>query len=144
MDLWVIWLIAGVVFAVGEMATLGFFLAPFAIGAFVATLIDLAGLGAAVSVPVFLVVSVSAFALMRPIARRHRHTPPSIRTGTDALVGQNAIVLERIANSEGVGCVRIGGEVWTARAYEDEQVIPAGDKVRVIEIRGATALVSEV
>jgi membrane protein implicated in regulation of membrane protease activity len=144
MDLWVIWLIAGVVFAVGEMATLSFFLAPFAIGAFAATLVDLVGAGAAVSVPVFLVVSTASFALMRPVARRHRSMPPAIRTGTDALVGESAIVLERIANSEGVGCVRIGGEVWTARAYEDEQVIAAGEKVRVIEIRGATALVSEL
>jgi membrane protein implicated in regulation of membrane protease activity len=143
MDLWVLWLIAGVVFAVGEMATLGFFLAPFAIGAFAATLVDLAGAGAAVSVPVFLVISVATFALMRPIARRHRSMPPAIRTGTDALVGQSAVVLERIANTEGVGCVRIGGEVWTARSYEEEREIAAGEKVRVIEIRGATALVSE-
>jgi membrane protein implicated in regulation of membrane protease activity len=144
MDLWVIWLIAGVVFAVGEMATLSFFLAPFALGAFAATIVDLAGLGAAVSVPVFLVVSSASFALMRPVARRHRSMPPSIRTGTAALVGESAIVLERIANSEGVGCVRIGGEVWTARSYEEELVIAAGEKVRVIEIRGATALVSEL
>jgi membrane protein implicated in regulation of membrane protease activity len=144
MDLWVIWLIAGVVFAVGEMATLGFFLAPFAIGAFVATLVDLAGAGPAVSVPAFLLVSVAAFAALRPIARRHRSMPPQIRTGTDALVGQSAMVLERIANNEGVGCVRIGGEVWTARAYDEEMEIAAGEKVRVIEIRGATALVSEL
>lgn len=143
MDLWVIWLIAGVVFAVGEMATLGFFLAPFSIGAFVATLIDLAGASAAVSVVAFILVSVTSFALVRPIARRHRQMPPAIRTGTDALLGQNAMVLERIANAEGVGCVRIGGEVWTARAYDEDQVIAAGERVRVIEIRGATALVAE-
>lgn len=144
MDLWVIWLILAVAFAVGEMTTLSFFLAPFAIGALVATLVDLAGAGPAVSVPVFLVVSGASFAIMRPIAKRHRSMPPAIRTGTDALVGQSAVVLERIANHEGVGCVRIGGEVWTARAYDEDQEIAAGEKVRVIEIRGATALVSEL
>jgi membrane protein implicated in regulation of membrane protease activity len=143
MDLWVLWLIAGVVFAVGEMATLGFFLAPFAVGAFVATLVDLAGAASGFSVVAFLVVSAATFAALRPVARRHRQMPPAIRTGTDALVGQNAVVLERIANHEGVGCVRIGGEVWTARSYEEEREIAAGEKVRVIEIRGATALVSE-
>jgi membrane protein implicated in regulation of membrane protease activity len=143
MDLWVIWLIAGVVFAVGEMATLGFFLAPFAIGAFAATLTDLAGVAGGVSVGVFLVISLASFAIMRPIARRHHQMPPAIRTGTDALLGQSATVLERIANAEGVGCVRIGGEVWTARAYDEDQVIAAGERVRVIEIRGATALVAE-
>ena len=50
-------------------------------------------------------------------------------------------MLERIANSEGVGCVRIGGEVWTARSYDEDDVIDAGERVQVVEIRGATALV---
>jgi membrane protein implicated in regulation of membrane protease activity len=52
-------------------------------------------------------------------------------------------VVERIANSEGVGCVRIDGEVWTARAYDEDEVIEAGKRVQVLEIRGATALVAE-
>jgi membrane protein implicated in regulation of membrane protease activity len=52
------------------------------------------------------------------------------------------MVLERIANDEGVGCVRIdGGEVWTARTFDDDEVIEAGERVHVVEIRGATALV---
>jgi membrane protein implicated in regulation of membrane protease activity len=142
MDAWLIWLIAGVFAAVGEMLTTGFFLAPFAVGAFGAMLTDLVGGGAALQFVVFAVLTLACFGLVRPIARRHLYTPPQIRTGTAALVGRNAIVLERIANDEGVGAVRIDGEVWTARAYEDEQVIPAGEKVQVVEIRGATALVS--
>ena len=52
-----------------------------------------------------------------------------------------AIVLERIANAEGVGCVKIDGEVWTARSYDEGQVFDAGERVEVVEIRGATALV---
>ena len=50
-------------------------------------------------------------------------------------------MLERIANDEGVGCVRLDGEVWTARSYDEHEVIDAGEKVEVVEIRGATALV---
>ena len=50
-------------------------------------------------------------------------------------------MVERIANREGVGTVRIGGEVWTARSYDEDQVIAAGEEVEVVEIRGATALV---
>jgi membrane protein implicated in regulation of membrane protease activity len=143
MDLWVVWIVAAAVFAVGEIATLGFFLAPFAFGALIAALADALGAGSGVSIAVFLVVSLAAFGFIRPIARRHSRMPPAIRTGTDALIGRNAIVLERIANDEGVGCVRIDGEVWTARAYDEDDVIPAGQRVQVIEIRGATALVSE-
>jgi membrane protein implicated in regulation of membrane protease activity len=69
--------------------------------------------------------------------------PPSIRTGTAALVGKPAMVLERIANDEGVGVVRIDGEVWTARAYMDDEQYEAGTRVQVVEIRGATALVTD-
>ena len=45
MDDWVLWLILAVVFAVGELATLGFFLAPFAVGAGVAAVVSAAGAG---------------------------------------------------------------------------------------------------
>jgi membrane protein implicated in regulation of membrane protease activity len=82
-------------------------------------------------------------ALVRPIARRHLQSGPGIRTGTAALVGKQAIVLERIANNEGVGCVKIDGEVWTARAFDDDEVIEPGKRVHVLAIKGATALVSE-
>jgi membrane protein implicated in regulation of membrane protease activity len=143
MDPWVLWLIAAVVLGVGEIATMGFFLAPFAAGALIAALISAAGAGTAISLVVFLAVSVTALASLRPIARSHLRMPAQLRTGTSALVGSNATVIERIANREGVGCVRIGGEVWTARAYDEDEVIDAGRQVQVVEIRGATALVSE-
>ncbi len=143
MDPWVVWLIAAVVFGVGEIATLGFFLAPFAGGALVAAIVSAIGAGALISWAIFLVVSVVLLAALRPLARSHRRQPPTLRTGTAALVGSNAIVVERIANDEGIGCVRIGGEVWTARSYDDDEVIEAGKRVQVVEIRGATAFVTE-
>jgi len=143
MDDWVLWIIAACILAAGEMATLGFFLAPFAGGALLAALAAAVGAGAVVSWAVFLVASVLALTVLRPLARSHRRMPPQIRTGTAALVGRGAVVLERIANHEGVGSVKIDGEVWTARAYEEDQVIEAGRRVQVMDIRGATALVSE-
>ena len=143
MEPWLLWLIAAVVFGVGEIATLGFFLAPFAGGALVAALLTAIGAGTAVGWAVFLVVSVVLLAALRPIALSHRKQPPRLRTGTAALVGRSGMVVERIANDEGVGCVRIDGEVWTARSYDDDDVIEAGKRVQVVEIRGATALVTE-
>ena len=143
MDEWVLWLIAAVIFGVGEIATLSFFLAPFAGGALIAAIVAAAGGPPVVSWAVFLVVSGVLLAAMRPLARSHRRQPPQLRTGTAALVGRTGMVLERIANDEGVGCVRIDGEVWTARSYDEDDVIEAGKRVQVIEIRGATALVAE-
>jgi membrane protein implicated in regulation of membrane protease activity len=143
MDAWVIWILVAVAFGIGEMLTTTFVLAPFSVGTLAAALVAAIGGGAVGSWLTFIVVSLLTLWVVRPIARAHLRTPPQLRTGTAALVGRRAIVLERIANDEGVGCVRIDGEVWTARAYDEDTVIEAGTPVQVIEIRGATALVSE-
>ncbi len=140
---WVVWVLIACAFGIGEtVLTTGFFLAPFAIGAALAAAAD-AALGGAVSLAVFLVTSIMTLALVRPVVRRQLQAGPGIRTGTAALVGKQAIVLERIANNEGVGCVKIDGEVWTARAFDDDEVIEPGKRVHVLAIKGATALVSE-
>ncbi len=138
---WIVWLIAACALGVGEMHQGGFYLAPFALGAALAAVVGLLGVGFALSAVVFLVSSAIVFATLRPVARRHRRLPPAIRTGAAALVGRKAIVLERIANDEGVGCVKIDGEVWTARSYDEAEIFDPGEKVEVVEIRGATALV---
>jgi membrane protein implicated in regulation of membrane protease activity len=143
MDPWVIWLIAAVIFAVGEIATLGFFLAPFAGGALLAAIVSAAGAGTGISWAVFLLVSIVLLAGLRPLARSHRRMPAQLRTGTAALVGRTAMVTERISNGEDTGSVKLEGERWTARAYDEDVVIEAGKRVHVIEIRGATALVTE-
>jgi membrane protein implicated in regulation of membrane protease activity len=140
---WVLWVIAACAFGIGEMLTSGFFLAPFAVGGLLAAAVDAAGAGELASWLVFVLVSLLTLGVVRPIALSHMRVPPEIRTGSAALVGKQAIVLERIANHEGVGCVRIDGEVWTARAFDDDDVIEIGTRVQVMQIKGATALVTE-
>ena len=145
MDAWVIWVILAVVLAVGEMVSLSFFLAPFAVGAVAAALLDAAGVGAVGQFGAFLASSLLLLGIVRPIARRHVSMPPQLRTGTAALVGETAVVVQRISNDEGIGSVRLKGQLWTARAYdEDGEPIEAGQRVHVLEIRGATALVTEI
>ncbi len=140
---WVLWAIVACLFAIGEMLTLGFFLAPFAVGGACAAIVDAAGAGGLASWVAFVVVSLLALGVVRPIAMSHRRVPPRIRTGSAALLGKEALVVERIANREGVGCVKIDGEIWTARAYDDDDVIEQGARVQVMDIKGATALVTE-
>jgi membrane protein implicated in regulation of membrane protease activity len=143
MDAWVIWLIVAVVFAVAEVINLSFFLFPFAIGAAGAAVVDLAGGPAAASWITFVVLTAVSFGIVRPIARRHISMPPQLRTGTAALIGRTAIVTERIVNDDAVGKVRIDGEVWSARAYDEDKVLEPGTRVHVLEIRGAMALVDD-
>jgi membrane protein implicated in regulation of membrane protease activity len=141
MDEWVVWLIIAVAFGAGEVMTAGFFLAPFAIGAAAAALVSAAGAGLVVSGLVFLAISAAVLVGLRPVARRHLRTPGQLRTGTAALVGHTATVVERV--SDAGGCVKLEGEVWSARPFDEDEVIEPGTRVHVMEIRGATALVSE-
>ncbi|HWT93131.1 MAG TPA: NfeD family protein [Solirubrobacteraceae bacterium] len=141
MDDWVLWLVAAVLLGVGEILTTSFYLAPFALGAAVATIVSALGGGFVLAGAVFLVVSAGALLTLRPIARRHLRTPASLRTGTAALVGRTATVVEQVTPD--AGCVKLEGEVWTARPYDEDGTIAPGTRVHVIEIRGATALVSE-
>ncbi len=143
MDLWVIWIVVACLFAAGEIMSLSFYLAPFAAGAAVAAIVDVAGAPDAVSVAAFLVASLAALMLLRPVARRHRLTPPSYRSNAQALIGQTVIVQEEIDNDRETGTVKLSGEIWTARSYVDGHKIPAGSRVDVVEIKGATALVTE-
>jgi len=144
MDWWIVWLVAAVLLGLGEMHTGGFYLLPFAVGAAAAAIAASVGLAFGLEAVAFAVVSGAVVLSLRPIAASHRRQPPAIRTGAAALIGRHATVLERIANREGVGCVRIdGGEVWTARSFDDDAVIDVGQQVEVVEIRGATALVME-
>jgi membrane protein implicated in regulation of membrane protease activity len=141
MDAWMIWVLIAVLFAAGGVASLCFFLAPFAVGALLGAVADLAGLGTVAAVLIFLVSSGLLLGFVRPIARRHMYTAPGLRTGTAALVGKTALATARIdAHS---GTVKLEGEIWTARPYDGDDVIEVGHKVHVVEIRGATALVSD-
>src|SRR5215217_3054494 len=142
MDAWVLWIVAGVLLAVGEMLTLSFFLGPFAVGAFAAAVAAGAAAGAVLPWVLFIVVSLVVLLAVRPVARRHRRTPPRLRTGTAALVGREGYVVEAIDGPEHVGRVKIAGEIWTARSLADEP-IAEGRQVQVVEIKGATALVTE-
>jgi membrane protein implicated in regulation of membrane protease activity len=137
---WLIWAIVAAGLAVGEILTPGlFFLGPVAVAAIIAAALAVLGLGAVVQLLAFVVASVASVAVLRPLARSHLHVPPLLRTGTAALVGSKALVLERVDVNG--GRVRIGGEEWSARSFMEDQVLEPGARVEVVKIEGATALV---
>jgi len=138
----VLWLIAAVLLGIGELLTPGlFFLGPVALAAVGAAITAGVGGGIVLQLIVFIGVSLASLAFLRPIARRHVHMPALTRTGTAALVGKKALVVQRV-DADG-GLVRIGGEEWSARAFFEEQTLEPGARVEVAKIEGATALVFE-
>jgi membrane protein implicated in regulation of membrane protease activity len=138
---WVLWMIGAGVLAVGEMVTVSFFMGPIALAAVAAAAAALIGGGPAVQIIVFIAAAIASVGLLRPIARRHIKMPAQLRTGTQALVGKHAEVLERV-DARG-GQVKLAGEIWTARAYDEDEVLEPGARVHVMQIEGATALVTD-
>ena len=142
MAAWLAWAIAALLLAVGEIFTPGLvFLGPVALAAVAAAAAALAGAAVWLQLLVFVAASLASLGVLRPLARAHLHMPAAIRTGTAALEGAHATVLQRVDQSG--GRVRIGGEEWSARAFMPDQVIEPGTRVEVVKIEGATALVYE-
>ena len=139
MHAWMVWLVVAAVLGVAELMTTTFALGIIAVGALVAACIGALGLTLPFQLLAFVVASGAGLGFVLPIARRHIKQPPLLKTGPAALVGRSASVLEEV-NRHG-GRVRIGGEVWSARSYDETLTIPVGRVVDVMQIDGATALV---
>ncbi len=141
MPAWVYWVAAAAALGVAEIITLGLVLGLVALAALVAAVVAIAGGGVALQVLAFALGSLAALTVIRPVAKRHLRSPHELRSGVAALIGSSGLVLERVDRSSGL--VKIGGEVWSARAYDESSVIEPGARVEVLQIEGATAVVLE-
>lgn len=136
-----VWLIAGAVFAVGEMLTPGsFFLAPLAVGALVAAVLAFAGVSVAIEWVVFIVVSIITLRLLRPLARRLDRDALDEGVGSRRLVGTRATVLQAIPGNHELGLVRVDREEWRAQST-DGSPIAEGATVRVADVQGTRVIV---
>jgi membrane protein implicated in regulation of membrane protease activity len=137
-----IWLAATAVFAIGEMATPGsFFLAPFAVGALIASLLAFAGVSVLVEWIVFIVVSVIMLALLRPLSKRLDRDALDHGVGSRRLIGRQATVLRTIPAGDEIGMVRVDREQWRAQSI-DGTPIAAGIAVRIADVQGTRVIVA--
>jgi membrane protein implicated in regulation of membrane protease activity len=136
---WIAWLVVAAALGVAEFFTLTLAFGLLAAAALVAAVV--AGVGGSVLVQVlaFAVTGAVGLLIVRPIARRQMSHPALVREGSYALVGKKAVVVEEVSGTRGL--IKLSGEVWSARALDEDQVIPAGALVDVMEIEGATAIV---
>jgi len=140
--LWELWLGLAILLGVLELFSLSLILLMLAAGAVVGMALALVNLPLGVQVVGAVITSVGMLALVRPNMIKRLHSGPELRLGHQALVGRQAVVVSEVS-SQG-GQIRINGELWTARPYDETEVIEPGATVDVFEIRGATALVHKV
>lgn len=139
---WQAWLGLAIALGVAELFSLDLMLLMLAVGALVGVVAALIGLPVFIQILAAVGTSVAMLALVRPSIVKRLHSGPELRLGHAALVGRQGVVVDEVS-SQG-GQIRIAGELWTARPYDETEVIEAGETVDVFEIRGATALVHRV
>lgn len=135
------WLIAIVVFIVIEIFTLGLTTIWFAGGAIVGFIAAL--LSAPVWLQLLLFLGISAVLLLftRPFAMRYINRG-AVKTNYESMAGRIGEVVEEIDNLKATGCVRVGGQDWTARSAVAGEVIPAGSEVVAERIDGVKLIVT--
>jgi membrane protein implicated in regulation of membrane protease activity len=141
-NMWATWTGLAVLLGVAELFSLDLVLLMLAAGAGVGVLTALLGLPVAVQILAALAASVAMLALVRPGIVKRLHSGPELTLGHKALVGRQGVVVAQVS-ADG-GQIRIGGELWTARAFDETEVIEEGARVDVFEIKGATAFVHEI
>jgi membrane protein implicated in regulation of membrane protease activity len=134
-----IWLIAGLLLIAAEVITADLTLVMLGVAALAAA--GAAAFGAPVLVQgaAFAAVAIGLVTLARPVLRKKLHGGHHTKTNVDALVGSKAIVVSTVDAYKGQ--VKLAGEVWSARSYDETQVLEPGRSVTVMEISGATAVV---
>jgi len=141
-----LWLIAGVVLIAVELVSGTFVLLMLGLAALAASGASALGAPLGVDVAVFGVSAAALVLLARPALQRRMRgeAADGVNAGPTALLGTTAEVVDAITGDH-PGTVRIAGALWTARALHDDPGSPAltpGDPVVVVDIRGATAVVT--
>ena len=144
MEVYQIWLIVAIVLAILEIATAGFGVICFAVGAGFSALA--AGLGANVTwqIVIFAIVSLLTFIFLRPVVMRFLDKrSKDVKTNADALVGRKGIVSERIDAAQHTGRVAVDGDDWKA-VSENGEVIEKGTSVEIVKLDSIIVTVKQL
>ena len=140
MNMTIFWLIAFILFVVGEAVTVGLVSIWFALGSLGALAAAALGGGLWLQIVIFLLLSALSLMLLKPLSRKWMAGHKAARTNADRVIGETALVTEDIDNTMATGQVRVDGQIWTARSAHGV-VIPAGSRVKVLSIQGVKVMV---
>ncbi len=138
----VFWLCAIVVFLIIEALIPGLVSIWFAVGAIPALVSALVGGPLWLQVVLFLICSIAALAVTRPLAKKYVNSRIQ-PTNADMLIDKDCVVKETVDNLNGTGAVAVGGKVWTARTETEGEVLPEGTVAKVLRIDGVKLIVEK-
>ncbi|MDR1784510.1 MAG: NfeD family protein [Endomicrobium sp.] len=137
---WIVWLIISVTLMVFEMIIQSFFFFfCFSIGSTFAALISYFNISDLIEFTVFAVTSIVSIYFIRPVLKKILCKSKMINSNVDALIGEDAMVLERVTPLKS-GFVKVLGEVWRAKSNIEVEV---GERVRIEGVSGTTLIVKK-
>jgi len=141
MTMWLFWFLLGIgLIAFEAVVAFTLYAGTVGVAAFPAAIAAALGASVEVQVAIFAVGAALSILLLRPVAKAHLITPPTIRTNANALLGTIAIVTRPVDDDGGEVKIK-GGEVWSARTAESGKSYAEGTEVTVREVRGVTVIV---
>lgn len=137
----IFWLVVAAIMIVAEIITLGLTSIWFAGGALVAAFMAYIGVHWGIQFVIFAAVSLILLFFTRPVAEKHIMKKQE-KTNIESIIGQSAVVYEKICNDKSLGTIKINDIIWTARSLDGGD-IEAGERVRIVEVRGVKLLVEK-
>lgn len=136
---WLLWFLLAVIFAIIEIASAGFFIIWFGIGALAAMVVALLTKSITIQFLVFIIISTTLLFLTRKLTSKvtSRHIT---RTNVDSVIGKIGMVTDDIPALESPGIVKVGGEMWSAIS-SDSRPIQKGHQVEVLQVKGVRLVV---
>lgn len=141
--MWQFWLIAAGIFFIIEIATVGFLVFWFGIGAIIAMVVSLFIPNVYIQAIVFIVSSTLLIFFTKPFVNKFVNKEKTIATNAYSIIGRTGIVTKEINDLKGTGQVKIGGETWSAKTLSEE-TIPENTEIEVVKIDGVKAIVQKV
>ena len=141
--MWIFWLIASGIFFIGEMATTGFLIFWLGFGALAAMGVSFLTTNLLIQLAVFAIVSILLIILTKPLVNKYIHQGETVPTNAYSIIGKKGIVTKQISNIDGVGQVKIGGEIWSAVSCDNTEIAP-DTEVTVKKIEGVKVVVTKL
>lgn len=140
--MWKLWLIIAGLFFIGEIATVGFLIFWFGIGALIAMIVSIFTTNIIIQTTIFLISSTILIFATKPFVKKFADVKKT-NTNVYSIIGKKALVIKTIDPIHSVGQIKLNGEIWTAES-DNQQIIEEGTEVEILEIKGVKAIVKSV
>lgn len=137
--MWQVWLLIAGLFFIGEIATVGFLIFWFGVGALIAMIVSLFTSNIIIQTTIFIISSTILIFATKPFIKKFADVKKT-NTNVYSIIGKKALVIKTIDPIHSVGQIKLNGEVWTAES-ENNEIIEEGSEVEVLEIKGVKAIV---